>query len=145
MNLKDITKELENNPNIQKIKLILNNYNSDDYKEYINFDENNYKRTIIHTCDDFDIILICWKQGQYTKIHDHPNYCCMVKLLEGKLLEENFTINYDKLKVYNNVIIKPGDITMKCSNIIVHRIVPLEDSVSIHIYMPGKYKSNYYE
>lgn len=145
MNLNDIIQELKNKPNIKEIQNILNNYDSIDYKDLIEFSDNTYKRIPIYTTEDFDIILICWNKGQYTKIHDHPDYCCVVKLLEGLLLEENFSVYEDKLKVFNNIIIKPNDITSKCSNKIVHRIVPLDKSVSLHIYIPGKYKANYYE
>jgi len=145
MNLHEIINELKINNDIDHIKSLLEKYDSNDYNDVIEFDENNYKRNIIYSTPEFDIILICWEKGQFTKIHDHPDYCCIVKLLDGLLLEENFIVHDDKLKVFNNTIIKPGNITMKSSNKIVHRIVPLDKSVSLHIYIPGKYKPNYYE
>lgn len=145
MKLGELIEILKKNNTLEEIKNILTNYDSEDYKEFVEFTEKTYNRVKLYSSPEFDIILICWDKGQFTKIHDHPDYCCAVKLLEGLLLEENFSVHDDKLKVFNNIIIKPNYITTKCSNKIVHRIIPLDKSVSLHIYIPGQYKPNIYE
>jgi cysteine dioxygenase len=150
MNLKELIDKLKlcdfkNENFLENVKNIIKEYNTKDYKELIEFSTVTYNKVYVYNTLEFDLVLICWKKGQNTKIHDHPDYCCYIKMLEGSLLEENFINTNNTLKTYENVIIKPDDITFKCKNNVVHRIIPLEDSISLHIYMPGLYKPNYFD
>ena len=47
--------------------------------------------------DNFDIVLICWNELQQSNIHDHPEYCCCFKLLEGSLFEDNYIYHQNNL------------------------------------------------
>jgi cysteine dioxygenase len=147
MNLTDILlklKQFENFNNFDELYNLIYNYDSDDYKEFIEYSPINYNKIFLYSCNKFDLVLICWKRGQSSQIHDHPDYCCILKLLNGTLIEEEFKNNTESLKIYDTKILKSGIITNKKQNEIVHRIIPLEDSVSLHLYIPGCYKSNLY-
>ncbi len=144
-NLNDILIKLkkEDFNNYQELYDLINNYNNIDYKEYMEFNELNYKKNYLYTCEKFDLVLICWDKYQNTQIHDHPDYCCILKVLEGALMEEEFINTDGNIKLYDTKILKEGSITNKIKNKIVHRIIPLEKSVSLHLYVPGLYKPNY--
>jgi cysteine dioxygenase len=147
MNLTDIVlklKKIENFDNYDELYNLIYDYNSDDYKEFIDYSPIHYNKIFLHSCKKFDLVLICWKRGQSSQIHDHPDYCCILKLLEGTLIEEEFKNNTDNLKMYETNILKNGTISNKKQNEIVHRIIPIEDSVSLHLYIPGHYKPNLY-
>ena len=45
----------------------LENYNEDDWKKYIKFSDDHYKRNLIVSTDYTDVYLICWKKDQKTK------------------------------------------------------------------------------
>lgn len=140
----------ENNSNIMiytNIKNILQNINNinlldelNDYK-FINIIDNIYKKKTIYNSDLFDIILIEWQNNSYTKIHDHPEKGCIVKILDGILYEEIFD---EKLYLMNINTMKENDIGYKIGNKILHRIICKKLAKSLHIYIPGNFKSNYY-
>ena len=147
MNLKDILDKLNNSDiinNFEELFKMISNYQLIDYKDYIKYSEEKYNKVYLHTCDKYDLVLICWKNGQATQIHDHPDYCCILKVLEGCLFEEEYINNNNKIDLYNNNILKANSIANKKRDKILHRIIPLENSVSLHLYVPGSYKPKYY-
>lgn len=42
--------------------------------------------SLFHT-SEYEVILICWKAGQQTPIHDHPVIGYTLKVVQGRLLE----------------------------------------------------------
>ena len=130
--------------NINNIDLLneLNNYkfiNETIQKQFMC--DKIYKRKIIYSSEQFDIILIEWEINSFTKIHDHPEKGCIVKILDGLLYEENFDKN---LYLMNINILKNNDIGYKISNNVLHRIICKKTAKSLHIYIPGNYKCNYF-
>lgn len=126
-----------------KIKKTLNEISIEDIKKYVKFSDENYQRNYVHNSDKFDIIVICWKAGQKTEIHDHPDYCCLLKVLDGKLTEDIY-FNTNGLEYVSTNVLNTGDIANKKGSRIVHKIIAVEDSISLHIYIPGKYKPIYF-
>ena len=147
MNLTEILEELKNSDildNYDKLYKLISNYDYSDHKDFVIYSNESYNKVFLYSTYKFDLVLICWKKGQNTKIHDHPDYCCILKVLDGLLMEEEFQNNNGEVKMYNTHILKKGSIANKKQNKIVHRIIPLEDSVSLHLYIPGLYKPNYF-
>lgn len=134
----EIKKLLQNINN--NILLELDNYN---YENIINI--NGYTKYIIYSSDIFDMILIKWNKNNESKIHDHPERGCVMKILSGKLCENIYDkIHDNKINLIESQILNTNDIGYKISNRILHKIIALEDTYSIHIYIPGKYKPTYY-
>lgn len=133
---------------------LLNMYSGNDWKEYVKFCSEKYIRVILSelSSDVFEIVLICWNKNQESPIHDHPNNGCLLKVLQGSLLENIYT-NYNTEYVYvtsriNNV----GDVSYMEKNDILHRIINNNNnemeyyqSVSLHIYSPPKFKHNIFD
>ena len=73
---------------------ILSDYSGKDYEEYISYSEVNYNKIKLtkYCSDKFDVYLICWFTEQETKIHDHPEQGCWMKVLRGELHESAYTI-----------------------------------------------------
>ena len=101
------------------------NYNGVDWQKYI-VKNNNYHKEIIYCNDKIEIYIITWMPNASTRIHDHPNKGCLVKVLEGELTETEF-INRENLELhsytscnnifYNNTnILKKNDIGFKIKN-----------------------------
>lgn len=113
---------------------ILEDYQSDEWKHLVVFNDIKYNKILLHSNKYFDIYLICWKQNQKSPIHDHPEKGCLLKLLYGKLEEIRY-INGHRLLTET---LTTNEISYIESDKIVHSIEAIEDSVSLHIYcLPG--------
>jgi len=136
------------------IKNLLQSYNSeallDQCNKYIEKNNSKKEKIMVHKVfyekiylcenENYSIILIRWNHNSVSKIHDHPNKGCVFKLLTGKLIENCFNNNIDFL---NNSILKKDDINYRIGKKILHQIIALEESVSLHVYIPGNYIPNY--
>lgn len=137
-----------------KIKKILENidlinFNSEiksyNYKNIIEIKNSNdsYIKYILESNNNFDIVYIKWDKNSFTKIHDHPEKGCIVKILSGLLFEEcydnNNLLNYKEINLLTSNMI-----SYKIGKTILHKITTLENSESLHIYIPGKYCSKNY-
>jgi hypothetical protein len=137
-------KEIMEKINPLEFNELLKNYNYVDQqivkKSDINGDYH-YIRNIIYTSKLFDIILIDWMERSSTRIHDHPDKGCIVKILDGILLEETYLNNLSLIKFE---YLKKNNIGYKISNKILHKLTCQKKALSLHIYIPGQYKANYY-
>jgi quercetin dioxygenase-like cupin family protein len=102
------------------------------FDHYIKFTADKYYSNTLFRSDQFEIRLLCWKPLQETPKHPHPQNGCLMKILEGKLLEEKF-IESDTIKT----VYKKGDVSyIKASE--SHILKNLDTySVSLHIYSPS--------
>jgi len=141
--IKLLTEEIIDCSTFDKIKFLLENISIHDISKYIKFSDLSYMRNYIYSSKKFDIILICWKAGQKTEIHDHPNYCCLLKVIDGRLLEDEY-YNTNAIEYVATNILTAGSIANKKGNSIVHQIIAVENTISLHIYIPGKYKPIYF-
>lgn len=135
--------KFSSNTTLADLAILLEKYNGTDWKKYINFSEDTYYKKLLYQTSAFDIYLICWKKNQQSKIHDHPSNGCLMKVLEGSLLENIYQNDY-KLVYKESKILKENDIGYRVNNLILHDIRALDDAVSIHIYSPNGYKTKYY-
>ncbi|KAF5404530.1 Cysteine dioxygenase type I [Paragonimus heterotremus] len=59
-----------------------------DWEKYAYFDEFRYTRNLIDDGNDkFNLILLCWGEGQATGIHEHNGAHCFFKVLSGEVRE----------------------------------------------------------
>jgi hypothetical protein len=152
MNLKELIEEikdlfeLENNFDfLDKINDLIVEYEHTDWKDYVEWNEEKYNKKIVYQDNNFELIIISWRIYQETKIHDHPERGCIMRVLEGSLMEDEFYINSDRLnKIHTNILHK-NDINFKRGKDILHKITALKNTISMHIYCPSKYVANYYE
>lgn len=115
-----------------------------DYNKYISFSDLNYKRNLICSSNCVDIYLICWKKGQKSKIHDHPEKGCIMYVLSGKLTENIYHRDFnEKLSYISSKILNENDVAYNFGIKILHQIIAESDTMSLHIYHKG-YVPNYY-
>lgn len=114
--------------NIKYIYPFIKKYKYNDWENY-KLKTNYYKKNTIYQNKYFEIVVISWAKNTITPIHSHPENGCILKVLEGKLIE-NF---YD-----NEIIITQlNKDNISCRNGgEIHTITALEDSYSLHIYSP---------
>jgi hypothetical protein len=79
-------------------------------------------------------MLINWKEGYHTDFHNHPKNGCMLKVLDGSLLEYKPNRNDNEIMMVSQL--KNNDISY-CLDNEIHKIIAIEDSVSLHLYSPS--------
>ena len=137
-----ITEKLINGYKLIELNDILSSYNSTDWHKYSFIDDTTYYRQVVFINKYIEIVIITWSPQQESKIHDHPENGCLMKILIGNLSE----ITYDKdLSKINETLLNKDDITYIESNKTLHKIKNNYDiSCSLHIYSPPKHKIKFY-
>ena len=55
----------------------------DELTRYQHWNDERYTRTRFYGGERFEILVLCWKEGQTSPIHDHANSICTMVVLEG--------------------------------------------------------------
>lgn len=112
--------------NLYHIKKLFNNIHLHHFSNYIIKNPINYQKKIIMKNNKFELVMISWEKFAETNFHNHPKNGCVMKILEGRLLE--YTPEETKLLCKN-------DINIKYHNH-YHSIKSLDKTYSIHYYSP---------
>jgi len=125
-------------------KNVVERYNGDDWMKYVTFNTNNYTRNIVKRGDAIEMLIICWLKKQQSKIHDHPENGCLMRLLDGEFEEHIYNIDGRSLrKIYT---VKQNDIRYQEGNAGIHKIINKDNnSISLHIYSPPNYSAKIYD
>ena len=136
-------------PNIEISLDLLQQYCGDDWKQYIaRINENlQYTKILIDSNELFELYVIIWKPFCMSQIHDHPEQGCVMKIVQGCLIEDIYTnLNNNHAKLIQRNYLNINGLASKSSNKILHKITNNDlISVSIHIYFPPKYQFNIYK
>lgn len=130
--------------NSSELHNILNKYTDNDWERYESFDKSHYKKNLVFRNNNFEIFIICWNSKQGSKIHDHSDNGCILKILKGKLTEYKYNTNNLELKELSCL---PKDTLSYIDNEIgYHKIIndTKFETVSLHIYSPPNYQGNIY-
>ena len=57
---------------------------------YVQFAENHYARNLVYKTPDFECLVLCWRPGQRSPIHDHASSLCAVYTVDGVLSADNY-------------------------------------------------------
>ncbi len=114
----------------------------------INFNERAYQRNLIHSTETYEVLVLCWRSGQRSPIHDHGESTCGVLVVEGVATETIFAANPGKpLIEARSRRIEAGSIVISHGGDI-HQVANLEspgaDLISLHVYSPRFRGARYY-
>ncbi len=59
-------------------------------QEHIRFQEGQYARNLVCRTPKFDMLVLCWKPGQVTSIHDHAGSLNVTRVFGGELTSRLF-------------------------------------------------------
>src|SRR5256885_14682955 len=57
---------------------------------FIRFAPDTYRRNLMHAGPAYQALILCWKSGQRSPIHDHRGSSCAVKIISGTATETIF-------------------------------------------------------
>ena len=142
--ISQISAQIQKGHTLSQLTHLFNNYKGNDWKSFVKFNDHTHCKNFIYQSQSFDVILICWKQNQKTKIHDHPAQGCLMKVLIGQLNENIYQLD-PYIQYISTHPLFIDQIGYKEGNSILHEIHSPVQSISLHIYSPGGYQAKYYE
>ncbi len=107
-------------------------------KDYCATNAECYTRNRVHQNDHFELVVICWKPGQESAIHDHGVSNCLYLVVSGEMVEDRFrAVPEGDPEPTESCTYQRGDITVAVGAEI-HRIANrgAENLVTLHIYSP---------
>ena len=113
---------------------------AEELQPYIEFKEGNYWRHRVCRNEFVEMLVLCWRPGQRTPIHDHNGSHGGVKICEGLLWETTFSydalkgLEYKSAREYSAGSVTGSDVPD------IHQLgnpdVSGQDLVTIHVYAP---------
>lgn len=111
-----------------------------DYERYRVFAGRKYARNLIARSSFAELLMLCWRSGQRTPIHDHGGSIGVVLLIEGLLTETMYERTPEgHVRPYNTYRWGPGGVT-GADVPDIHQLLNLQpagrDMVTLHCYAP---------
>jgi cysteine dioxygenase len=112
----------------------------EDFTEFIRFCDQGYARNLMRAGPWYHALVLCWKNGQRSPIHDHKGSSCGVRVLQGTLTETLFEMMPNgHIKASFSRDLLPGSV-VGSEDTDIHQISNLQlgsaDLVTIHVYSP---------
>jgi len=127
---------------IDEIQQLLSAFASDTAKlaQFERFDETSYCRNRIFRNDTLDLLLLCWKPGQRTPIHDHSGSTCGVYVVKGEATEIGFSPSGSGVLLPRDCKqLHQGDITVSIdsdAHMVANFAANQSELVTLHCYSP---------
>lgn len=109
----------------------------EDWREWVHFATDHYTRNLVHRCGDYELLLLCWEEGQESPIHNHAGQLCWMAVLDGCLEEVHFRSPAPgaALEAGRSARFEQGGVAFIEDEIALHLIRPVSGrGVSLHLY-----------
>ncbi len=112
----------------------------DDLRPYRSFKPGTYSRHRVVRSPFAELLVLCWKPGQRTPIHDHNGSYGAVRVCEGVMWETSFMLDDERRLYYHSARAwAPGE-TTAADVPDIHQIgnpdISGQDLVTLHLYAP---------
>ena len=112
---------------------------------YIQFAENHYARNLVYKTPLFECLVLCWRPGQRSPIHDHGSSICTVYTVDGVLSADNYRkMANGHIRADYSEDFKPGSV-LSIQTTEIHQVSNLQDAsdlISLHFYL-GPLENSY--
>ena len=121
---------------------------ADELRPHVSFKEGTYARHRVFLCEHTELLVLCWRPGQRTPIHDHNGSFGSVRVLSGVMWETIFEMEPESGLAYKYAREwRPGHIT-GADVPDIHQLgnpdVSGTDLVTLHLYAPPLTSLNVY-
>ncbi|HZZ65635.1 MAG TPA: cysteine dioxygenase family protein [Candidatus Baltobacteraceae bacterium] len=101
-----------------------------------------YTRSLLYKSERFEVLVLHWKPGCATSIHDHGGANCWFAVCEGVMHVENFrrfdsgqTAGYARIGLEGREQLRRGDLDYRQDDVHLHRCIAGEQPVTtLHVY-----------
>lgn len=112
----------------------------DDVIDCARFNDERYQRNLLRSGSAYHALILCWRNGQRSPIHDHRGSSCGVRVLKGVMTETLFEVSA------NGLIFATSSSELKEHSVCgsqdsdIHQVSNLQpdgrDLITLHIYSP---------
>ena len=143
MTLKGAIQELDHGAGSMRLpdlRTLITTFKPDpaEIQPYVHFTANRYSRNLVRKTDLYEVLVLCWRAGQRSPIHDHGDSICAVYTMEGKLSADNYRRTPSgHIRVDYSEDFAPGSV-LSIQTSEIHQVSNLQDSedlVSVHFYV----------
>ena len=129
-----------------RLRLDDDSISADLLADYIHFSDERYSRNLLAYGAQFYALVLCWKPGQASPIHDHKGASCGVRVIAGVATETSYRWQGDRLVEDSVTTMNAGEVCGSFDDDI-HEIRNNGDDnlVTLHIYSPYLDNINLYD
>ena len=111
-----------------------------DVADFVRFGKTQYLRNLAREGNWYHVLILCWRSGQRSPIHNHAGSTCGVRVLNGIATETRFEATPSKLvKAVSSHDLMRGAVASSC-DAEIHQVSNLQaegtDLVTLHVYSP---------
>ena len=138
-------------PTFEELNMLLTRVevSADELRPYVGFKEGTYARHRVHLGEHAELLVLCWRPGQRTPIHDHAGSYGAVRVLRGVMWETLFEmedaagLRYKSAREWTPGHVTGADVPD------IHQLgnpeVSGQDLVTLHLYAPPLTSLNVYK
>jgi cysteine dioxygenase len=120
----------------------------DDLAEYVRFSSKSYARNLVQGGDWYHLLVLCWRNGQRSPIHDHAGSSCGVRVMRGTMTETRFAFAANgHVKALGSTDYPVGTV-IGSQDSDLHQVSNLQDGhddlVTLHVYSPPLFRMGTY-
>jgi len=136
----ELVREFDRDPRGAHVARLLSEYaaRESDWRKYALFRPDVYTRNLVARNEHFEMLILCWSEGQASPIHNHAGQNCWMGVLEGEIEEILFDApsGPGPLTVRNSKTHVAGRVAFINDDIALHRVRPLPGTrgISLHLY-----------
>jgi cysteine dioxygenase len=113
---------------------------AEDVRPWIHFGTETYRRNLVHAGAAYQALVLCWRNGQRSPIHDHAGSSCGVRVLLGEAVETVFErTRAGMVYAVRSATHRPGAVCAT-QDADIHQVSNLADDggdlVTLHVYSP---------
>ena len=112
----------------------------EDVTRWMRFGEEHYRRNLMHEGPAYQALILCWRNGQRSPIHDHQGSSCGVRVIAGVALETVFERTGSGMVFATRSVEHPAGSVCATEDRDIHQVSNLmedgADLVTLHVYSP---------
>ena len=116
-------------------------FSADEVAEYLVYNKAHYVRNLLHNGPNYQALVLCWRNGQRSPIHNHRGSRCGVRVLQGTATETQFERGANGLVMPIASRLLPEGHTCASVDDDTHQVSNLQaggaDLVTLHVYSPA--------
>lgn len=120
-----------------------------DWEAFALFDASRYTRNRVALTERFELLLLCWEEGQESPIHNHESQDCWMAVLDGRLEELRYAMppagHRGPLHARESQVFEAGRVAFIRDEMGLHLVRPVGGrAVSLHLYAAPYAECNVY-
>lgn len=100
------------------------------WRGWSHFVPERYSRNLVHRCEGFELLLLCWGEGHASPIHDHAGQQCWMAVLEGEMEE----VHYDEPRGGDPRPMASGRVRRFTAG----QVAYIHDDIALHLIRPAQ-------